>query len=84
MKKESETAEFAQERDLFNRAWEIMKRYYKLDYKDPDALWEAFEKECADLSWTAEDTPAAGLADDLSIAVNNYILALCKRRNATK
>lgn len=82
--KEATAAGHAQEKDLFSKAWGILEKYYDLDYKDPDAIWDAFEAECRTLSSAADDTPAAGLADDLSIAVINHIQALCKERNATK
>lgn len=77
-------AELTQEQALFSKAWELLQKYHTLDYKDPDAIWDAFEGECRTLAGAADGTTAAGLADDLSIAVMNHIQALCKERNATR
>lgn len=74
-----------QERTIFNKTWEVLKKYYNMQQDSPDEDWEALVNEARDIYklQTGSSKPHE-LSKQLALAVLDHIELMSKDRQKAR
>ncbi len=74
-----------QERTIFNKTWEVLKKYYNMQQDSPDEDWEALVNEAQDIYklQTGSSKPHE-LSKQLALAVLDHIELMSKDRQKAR